>query len=203
MAWFTLEHSMGSKSKTNRKLSGHATSGTGRKKSKTVTAKKVIVAQPKPIYWPDHVDEVQAIAMAGATDEEMASILKVSPELLDSWMEYYPRFREAVEKGRTAADGKVVAALFKNATGYDYTEDEVVRTRRGSVVLEARKHVPGETNAQKFWLTNRQPEKWKSTSQVAHTSPTGKPVLVKAETKQEVIHSILSMISPQPDIEGE
>lgn len=154
------------------------------------------------IYWPDHIDEVRAIAMRTDDDEEMAALLGVKPELLESWKAYYPRFELAIEEGRTHADGQVVGALFKNAIGYDYEDDVVVRSRRGAEIIRATTHVPGETNAQKFWLQNRQPDKWnRAGATLSHTSPKGSPVLVKVETKEEVIHSILNMIAPQPDTE--
>lgn len=193
--------------------SGHANRGTKRGAKNVVVSRKPtpVVAKSTPhkvrsgtIYWPDHIDEVRAIAAKGLDDEEMAQFLGVSPALYESWKAYYPRFEEAIEKGRTNADAQVVAALFKNAVGYTYTEDVVVRGRRGAMVLQKQTHVPAETNAQKFWLTNRAPDKWShGASTVQHTSPDGRPVLVKQETKEEVIHSILGMITPQPDSDGD
>ena len=133
----------------------------------------------------------------------MAIFLGVTPQLYESWKQYYPRFEKAIEDGHTTADAQVVAALFKNAIGYNYTDDVVVRGRRGAMVLQTKRHMPAETNAQKFWLSNRAPSRWNAGQTISHTSPKGSPVLVKQETKLEVINSILSMIVPQPDGEGE
>lgn len=187
-----------SKLKTKNKVRGHANRRKERRQNNLPQAVKT-----GSIYWPDHIDEVAAIAGRGLTDEEMAIFLGVTPELYESWQAYYPRFADAIEQGRTKADVQVVAALFKNAVGYDYESDVVVRGRKGAMVLKATVHVPAETNAQKFWLTNRAPARWNNGQTVSHTSPKGSPVLVKQETKQEVIHSILNMIEPQPDGEGE
>jgi hypothetical protein len=153
---------------------------------------------PAPIYWPDHVDEVKAIAMTGMTDDEMAQALGVKPELWESWRQFYPSFSKAIEDGRTRADANVVAALYQNAVGYEYEADEVVRTRKGAQVLTVTKKFLPETGAQKFWLTNRKPE-WRAGQQVNLGGQKGNPVQVQAETKAMVIHSILNMIQPQPD----
>ena len=134
------------------------------------------------------------------TDSEMAQFLGVSDKLLDSWKIYYPLFNKAIEEGRSQADLEVIHALHKNAVGYDYTTDEVVRTRRGAQVVTVTKHMPAETNAQKFWLSNRNPAQWNVPSQVS-LGGRGKenPLHVSAETKAMVIHSILNLITPRPD----
>lgn len=151
-----------------------------------------------PIYWPDHIDEVKAIAMTGMTNDEMARTLGVRPEQWDSWVQYYPSFAQAIEDGRTNADAEVVAALHKNAIGFKYTADEIVRTRRGAQVVQVEKHFLPETGAQKFWLQNRS-SAWRQGQNVNLGGQRGNPVEVTAETKMMVIHSILNLIKPQPD----
>jgi hypothetical protein len=153
-----------------------------------------------PIFWPDHYDEVKAIAMTGMANDDMARALGVKEELWDAWTKYYPGFAKAIEDGRTNADAQVVAALHKNAIGFKYTADEVVRTRRGAQVVQVEKHFLPETGAQKFWLTNRKPE-WRAAQNMQVGGQKGAPigVEVKQETKMMVIHSILNLIRPQPD----
>lgn len=155
---------------------------------------------PSVIYWPDRVDHVRAIAARGLSDTDMAQILGISETLYDSWKAFYPNFAKAIEEGRSNPDAQVVAALHKNAIGYDYETDEVVRTRRGAQVVTVKKHMPAETNAQKFWLMNRAPQFWNVPNQVS-IGGRGKdnPIHVSAETKMMVIHSILNLITPRPD----
>jgi hypothetical protein len=157
-------------------------------------------AKAEPIYWPDHIDEVRAIAMTGMTDDEMAISLGVKPELWESWKAFYPRFAEAIEAGRTNADAQVVAALHANAVGFKYITDEVVKTRKGAQVIQVEKRFLPETGAQKFWLTNRS-SAWRQGQMVnVGGQRDGKPSdAVQHETKAMVIHSILNMIRPQPD----
>lgn len=164
-------------------------------------AKYTMPAKAEPIFWPDHIDEIRAIAMTGMTDHEMAAAVGVPARLMDAWIEAYPRFAKAIDDGRTHADAQVVAALHKNAIGFKYTTDEVVRTRKGAQIVQVEKYFLPETGAQKFWLTNRKPE-WRAAQQVNVGGQNGRNpvgVEVKQETKMMVIHSILNMIRPQPD----
>lgn len=153
----------------------------------------------EPIHWPSHIDEVRAIAMTGMTNDEMAKALGVRPEQWDSWVQYYPSFAKAIDDGRTNADAEVVAALHKNAIGFEYDADEIVRTRRGAQVLTVRKKFLPETGAQKFWLQNRSAA-WRASQNInLGGQKGGTPIEVNAETKSMVIHSILNLIKPMPD----
>lgn len=170
--------------------------------NKAIKAKKKarfqLPAKSEPVYWPDHVDEVKAIAMTGMSDDEMAIALGVKPDLWESWKAFYPGFAKAIDEGRSRPDAEVVAALYKNAIGFEYEEDEVVRTRKGAQVIRVQKRFLPETGAQKFWLTNRKPE-WRQGQNVNLGGQKGNPVKVQQETKAMVIHSILNLIRPQPD----
>ena len=152
------------------------------------------------VFLPDFPEQVKAIAMQGLTDDEMAAVFGISPALMQSWKLFYPSFAKAVEAGRTQADAAVVQALFKNAVGYDYETDEVVKTRHGGQVITAKRHFPAETTAQKFWLQNRQRDKWNVAIPVA-LGGRGKenPIHIKDESKQDVINSLLNLITPRPD----
>jgi hypothetical protein len=154
------------------------------------------------IFWPDHLDHVKAIAMRGLSDDEMAPMLGISPTLLESWKAYYPSFAVAIDEGRTFADAQVIQALYNNAVGFEYETDEVVRTRRGADVVTVKKRALPETQAQKFWLANRS-SYWRGEQNHAHRvgNMPGEQLGVSVETKMQVIHSILNMITPRPDNE--
>lgn len=174
-----------------------------KKRRKTKNSRNTTARVPVTIYWPDRIDHVKAIAMRGLSDAEMAAVMGVSDVLFDSWKAFYPAFAKAIDDGRTLPDAQVIAALHKNAIGYDYETDEVVRTRKGAQVVTVKKHFPAETAAQKFWLSNRAPAHW-NVPQVHAIGGRGKenPLHVSQETKLMVMHSILNMITPRPDGES-
>lgn len=171
---------------------------TGRKRSARRTPEKA-----GTVFLPDYPDQVRAIAMRGLSDTEMAAVFGISPKLLESWRAFYPSFDEAIRSGRTAADARVVQALFDNAVGFEYDEDVVLRTKDGAWVETVKKKKLGETAAQKYWLNNRQSEHWGEKTQIGgDRSPGAKPIGIRDETKQDVINSILNLISPKPDEEA-
>lgn len=163
------------------------------------------VDQASSIYWPDRLDYVKAVAAQGLSDTEMAQFLGISDKKLDAWKAYYPLFNEAIENGRSQADVEVIQALHKNAIGYEYETDVVVRGRKGAMVLKATKFVPGDTNAQKFWLINRSAN-WRHGNNMQLGGQKGgkaaDAIQIDSETKMMVIHSILNMITPRPDGDG-
>lgn len=69
-------------------------------------------------------------------------------------------------KGR-GEDAAVTQAYLRRITGYDVTEvkEEFKVNEDGELELlkktEKTKHIPGDPRAAEFWLTNRQPEKWR------------------------------------------
>ncbi len=111
----------------------------------------------------------------GFTHEQLAKVFGVSKRTVDFWAFQHEEFKLAVRRGRDAFDSqKVKQVLLRRALGYDYTEKTIKRVflrgkdRDGVSVLVpgrevtvARKQMPPETAAIKFWLTNRQPDEWK------------------------------------------
>lgn len=166
------------------------------------------------VFLPDCLDQVRAIASRGLTDDEMAEMFGISPKLIQRWKEFYPSFREAIEKGRTKADSKVVESLWQTATGLSVSgararkrKQQVVKLKDADggeyyEIVELEEDVLPEFQAQRYWLDNRQPEHWGTKLQIGgDRSPGAKPVGigVRDETKEEVINSILNMITPKSD----
>jgi len=138
--------------------------------------------------------------MQGVTDPELAIMFGLDPKIIKAWRKMYPSFNEALEEGRTIADAEVIAALHKKAIGYSYNTEVAVRGKGGVRIEMVKKTTEPDTNAIKFWLSNRDPDRW---SERRHLQMTGKPgapdIGVKSETKNELMSSILSLIIPKPD----
>jgi len=150
------------------------------------------------VFWPDHEMQVKMIAMRGFTDDEIAESLGVSKELFSDWRRNYPSFDSAIESGRTQADGEVLYALYKRATGncpVPYTE--VIKYRDTFETLDMEKHFPPDTEAAKTWMRMRQKEHWRDTNASPNEARNtlGKP----RESKSELISAIIGMISPKSD----
>lgn len=136
---------------------------------------------------PDGLWKIQEWAKSGLTDTEIAAQIGVTRKTLYEWEKKYPEFKEALQRAKRQADDKVVGALYSRATGYTATVKKMQKIRTvkydklGKKVSETEElvpyeeevHVPGDVNAQKFWLTNRDPENWKNHVEVDGAVGTG------------------------------
>lgn len=158
-------------------------------------------------FLPELPDVVKAIAMQGSTDDEIAFSFGLDPKIIAGWRKMYPDFDKAIEEGRTLADLQVIEALHKRAVGFTRKYDVAKPVGRGAdatlEVVTLEEEVLPDANSIKFWLSNRDPERWNRASRhVQLTGKKGEPAVafgVKQETKMELISSILGLIQPKPD----
>jgi hypothetical protein len=154
---------------------------------------------------PNFPDVVKAIAMQGVTDDELAFSFGLNPSIIKGWRHMYSDFDKAIEEGRTIADLQVIEALHKKAVGYTRQYDIAKVVGRGDDAsvhtITLSEQIEPETNAIKFWLQNRAPKQWnRATSNLGLGGKEGAPPIgMKAETKMELISSILGLIQPKPD----
>lgn len=148
------------------------------------------------VFLPDKEHLVRMIAMKGASDDEIAETFGVSPETFQKWRKAYPSFEKALDQGRLTVDADMTFALYKSGVGYHYEEDAV--TAKGGIV-RVQRFARGETDAQKYWLQNRRPDLWGTTTRLAGGGKGESPLGVKVETRSELIDAIVAMIAPKPD----
>lgn len=145
-----------------------------RTKGKRVGAKARALIERKngrPSSYDPTVSPEKAMkyAMLGLTDVEVAGALKIDETTFYRWCQRYPEFREALASGKVDADSEVAASMFNLATGkvrmpavkvfYDKDKGEAIY----APYVEA---VAPNVAAQKLWLTNRQPNKWRERKEI-------------------------------------
>lgn len=110
-------------------------------------------------------------ALLGATDEEIARLLEVSPASVSRWMIEQPTFRRAIQKSRVDANVRVVKAMHRAARGYTLAERKVKRDKRGQVIetIEQKRHVAPSVPAATLILTNRAAAHWADAKRVEHS----------------------------------
>lgn len=100
-------------------------------------------------------------ARDGLTDEQIAENIGISVRTLYRWKKQNCQICHALKKGKEVADRQIENALFKRAAGYDYEEvKEEYQNGELTKKVVTKKHIPGDTTAQIFWLKNRRPEYW-------------------------------------------
>lgn len=109
----------------------------------------------------DGLEILEGWSRNGLTQEDIAHNCGCSLSTLKEWIKKYPAIADALKRGREVADIRVENALYKRATGYEYTETVVEDGPKGKLVRTIRKHVPPSEVAAFFWLKNRKPDVWR------------------------------------------
>lgn len=117
---------------------------------------------------PDFFEQVTNYCLLGSTEEQLGAFFGYDKDTWLFWMKHSPELRNAVELGGSAADAEVARALRRRATGYDYKRQKVVVGKDGHAqVFDLSDHIPPDTAAAKFWLTNRS-NKWSDKQEHEH-----------------------------------
>ncbi|KDE96209.1 hypothetical protein CM54_04030 [Staphylococcus sp. TE8] len=101
----------------------------------------------------------------GLTNEQIAHNMGVHRATLHKWQKKVTDIDNALKRGKEVVDREVENALFKNAVGFHYTEEQLTDT--GEIVQVSKYHKPN-TTAQIFWLKNRKPNIWRDKQNIEH-----------------------------------
>ena len=114
-------------------------------------------------YTPEHAETARLFYETGATDEQVARLLRIHLATLYRWRERYPDFAEAALVGKDDADARVQAAMYRRAIGYDYRETKAFLPlgAKEAVQVEVTRHAPADTRVGMQWLRIRRPAEWR------------------------------------------
>jgi len=122
-------------------------------------------------YRPEFVEQAERLCREkGYTDVQLAAKFHIGTTQLYVWKREYPKFAEAIKRGKEGFDSNVVEnSLLKRAAGYEYDE---ITTVRGKVVKVITKLMAPDITACVLWLKNRNPRRWRDAQhQVVGTEP--------------------------------
>ena len=121
------------------------------------------------------LEYLRKLAEEGMPDEEIAARCGLELSLFRRWKKRIPEFAEALQLGKAESDFNVVKALYNKATGFNVGLKKTYKLKRveydpdtGKKLREFEElatgldetFVPGDLNAEKFWLKSRQPDRW-------------------------------------------
>jgi len=124
-------------------------------------------------------------ALLGATDDEIAQLLEVSPASVSRWMVEHPSFRKAVKKARVDDSVRLVKNLHRAGNGYSHRETKVFNVGGELKSIDVTKHYPPNVAAIQEILRNRQSDKWRDTKQVEHSGTVSLAALVEGLHRPE------------------
>lgn len=144
--------------------------GTGRNKEKTQTSGRKTKYEK---FVLPRLPEIEAWCREGVSEENIANNLGIAYSTFRLYRDKYSALSAVLVRTRAYTDDVVVtSAYLKRVAGYDVTErkKEYIYVKNEATgeyekilfkETEQEKHIPADPRAAEFWLTNRQPEKWK------------------------------------------
>lgn len=132
------------------------------------SAANPFIFEKKPDYWLTDEGQLylESWASDGLNNGEIAQKMNIGESTMYRWIneDTTGRIKSAIMRGREIANMNVENMLYKCAMGYEYEEEAL--TKDGDIVSITRYAQPS-IEAQKFILTNRRKDKWKSKQEVA------------------------------------
>jgi len=107
--------------------------------------------------------QIEAWIGKGLTEAEVCKRLGIGVRSFARYKYLFWQLRHSIKKGHQVENYKVEKTLFKSAIGFFYevtkiiTDNKLGRTR----IEETIKFQKPDVKVQIFWLTNRDPERWK------------------------------------------
>lgn len=152
-----------------------------------------------PKFSKSYIEKALKLSLLGATDKEMADFFDVAESTLNLWKLKNKAFSESIKKGKREADANVAERLYKRAIGYQYQEEKNEyengdeKPVRKSITV---KTLAPDPTAQIFWLKNRQPELWRDTKNIDHTTG-GKPI--REYTEEDIDKELKDILTDAGD----
>ena len=104
----------------------------------------------------------EGYAREGMIDVDIATKLGVVESTFYDYVNKYPKFSEALARGKAPVDTRVENNMLKRSDGYDYIETTTEKDGEGNIlkIKTVTKHMPPDVSASSFWLTHRKRDKW-------------------------------------------
>lgn len=127
-------------------------------------------------YKREFCDIAAETCARGGTIAELADRLGVARWTVYRWMTEHQAFGDAIRVAREIADERVGFSLYERAVGYTYDAVKILQNAGVPLVVPYKEHVPPDVSAQKHWLANRQPDKWREISRHELSGPNGSAI---------------------------
>jgi len=112
-------------------------------------------------YREQYNEQARKLCLMGYTDKDLADFFEVAESTINNWKIEHPSFLESLKAGKEVADAEVTASLYERATGYSHTETKVFNNQGEIVTHDVKRIYPPDPISIKYWLNNRQPERWR------------------------------------------
>lgn len=134
------------------------------------------MAKPKDIggrptkYQEAYNEQARKLCLMGYIDTEIADFFNIAVSTLNNWKKNKDGFMESLKDGREGADMNVVVGLYERACGYSHIETKVFFNQGKITTHDVTKIYPPDPISIKYWLNNRQSEKWREKVEVEQSN---------------------------------
>jgi hypothetical protein len=162
--------------------------------------KKKLVGRPTK-YKNEYNDQAYKLALLGAIDREIADFFEVNEDTIHEWKKQYPKFSESLIEGKKKADMEIAKSLYERAKGFSYKKEVAFKVKQGQhqekiETIKITEVLPPDTIAIKYWLNNRNPERWRDKTEVEQVGkPSQQIIYIDKESKKEMENHIEDVIN--------
>ena len=117
-------------------------------------------------YQKAYNEQARKLCLMGYIDTEIADFFNIAVSTLNNWKHDKDGFMESLKDGRAGADMNVTVGLYERACGYSHIETKVFCNQGEITTHDVKKIYPPDPISIKYWLNNRQPEKWREKVEV-------------------------------------
>jgi len=121
----------------------------------------------------DGLEQIEKWARLGLSDRQIAKNMGIGRSTFYEWKKKYKDISDTLDKGKAIVNEEVENALLKKALGFKYKEQQAIKIKdiyydekgrkcqkEDVKIVEVEKEVPADTVAIKFWLVNRERDRW-------------------------------------------
>ncbi len=121
-------------------------------------------------YQEAYKEQARKLCLMGYTNQELSNFFEVSKSTLQLWIKNKAGFSDSLKAGKELADMNVTVGLYERACGYSHIETKVFCNQGEITTHDITKIYPPDPISIKYWLNNRQPEKWREKVEVEQSS---------------------------------
>jgi len=150
-------------------LNGGKTSLVSKQFLKALAYLSQLNQMPKELYFEKvdpYLNQVEQLSREGYSEKEMAAFFGVSERAWRGYKARHSALSAAVNSGRRKSQEEITNALYKRATGFKESIEELVAVRDAQNnivrhdVKRVSKYFPPDMGAIRMWLNFRHPDKW-------------------------------------------
>lgn len=153
-----------------------------------------------PKLTPFKIQKTKELIEEGKNNKEIAEILNVTTTTLNNWKSMSEQFLTTYNEAKHNLNEAVRSSLFSKATGYTIEKRKVIIDDTGKKRTEIEEvYYPPDTQAQQFWLKNKDPENFKDKTEQHITGNVASVMTESPEAQLERLKSMLKDTNETPD----